>query len=90
MYAYDADQPINNRPLRASTPARTLGVLVRFKFSLFFSERTQAHAGKEILSTCLEHLADARRERADVVTWAKELLAIALVQTYIQSAATAM
>jgi len=37
----------------------------------------------------LEQLVHARSERADVVTWAKELLAVASGQTYIQAAAIA-
>ena len=37
----------------------------------------------------LEHVVHARSERADVVTWAKELLTVASGQTYGQAAAMA-
>lgn len=37
----------------------------------------------------LEHLVHARSERADVVTWARELLAVASGKTYGQAAAMA-
>jgi hypothetical protein len=37
----------------------------------------------------LEHLVHARSERADVVTWARELLAVASGQIYGQAAAMA-
>jgi hypothetical protein len=37
----------------------------------------------------LEQLVHARSERADVVTWARELLAVASGQTYTQAAALA-